>query len=269
MKRIESMSAEHTTLSVVSNKGVRSASRKSTEADALAVLGRKPKLLDLFCCAGGAGTGYNMAGFDVIGVDIKPQPNYPFPFVQTDALNLDPKFISTFDAIHASPPCQSYSDLAKRNGNADAWPRLIDPIRDVLVRSGLPYIIENVEGAPLRNPIVLCGTMFKGLRVLRHRLFEANFPILTPKHGIHPKVHTFDKRKSHYGKTDDMRDFVQVTGGGNCTIAAARDAMGIDWMTKNELNEAIPPAYTRFIGKQLLAYLLATEQSESELKHNA
>jgi DNA (cytosine-5)-methyltransferase 1 len=137
------------------------------------------------------------------------------------------------------------------------------------VRSGLPYIIENVEGAPLRDPIVLCGTMFKGLRVLRHRLFEANFPILTPKHGTHPKVHTFDKRKSHYGKTNDMRDFVQVTGGGNCTIAAARDAMGIDWMTKNELNEAIPPAYTRFIGKQLLAYMVAMEQAKSELRHNA
>ncbi len=262
------MSADLKTLSVVPNTG-RSASRKSTEPDAVAALGRKPRLLDLFCCAGGAGTGYSMAGFDVVGVDIKPQPNYPYPFVQTDALKLDPKFISTFDAIHASPPCQSYSDLAKRNGNADAWPRLIDPIRDVLASSGLPYIIENVEGAPLRNPIVLCGTMFEGLRVLRHRLFEANFAILTPKHGVHPKVHTFDKRKSHYGKTDDMRDFVQVTGGGNCTIAAARDAMGIDWMTKNELNEAIPPAYTRFIGKQLLAHLLATKRAESKLQRNA
>lgn len=256
-------------LCVVSDNRLRAVTRKSIEVEVFAAFGRRPRMLDLFCCAGGAGTGYSRAGFDVVGVDINPQPNYPFPFVQTDALNLDTKFISTFDAIHASPPCQSYSDLAKRNRNADAWPRLIDPIREVLVHSGLPYIIENVEGAPLRNPIVLCGTMFKGLRVLRHRLFEANFPILTPKHGTHPKVHTFDKRKSHYGKTDDMRDFVQVTGGGNCTIAAARDAMGIDWMTKNELNEAIPPAYTQFIGKQLLAYLVAIEQAEFGLKQNA
>jgi DNA (cytosine-5)-methyltransferase 1 len=239
-------------LSVVARNCSKSDLRPRIDADVFATFGRRPKLLDLFCCAGGAGTGYARAGFEVVGVDINSQPNYPFAFVKTDALNLDAKFISTFDAIHASPPCQSYSDLAKRNGNADAWPRLIDPIRDVLFRSGLPYVIENVEGAPLRNPIVLCGTMFKGLRVLRHRLFEANFPILTPKHGSHPKVH-----------------FVQVTGGGNCTIAAARDAMGIDWMTKNELNEAIPPAYTRFIGKQLISYLVATRHEETELRRNA
>ena len=213
---------------------------------------RKPRLLDLFCCAGGAGVGYSKAGFEVVGVDISKQPHYPLPFVQTDALTLDPKFIALFDAIHASPPCQSYSDLAKRNGNADEWPRLIEPVRDMLVRSGLPYIIENVEGAPLRNPVILCGTMFKGLRVIRHRLFEANFPIVPPPHGKHPICHTFDKRKGQYGKTDEMRDFVSVNGGGNCSVAAARAAMGINWMTKNELNEAIPPVYTQLIGEQLL-----------------
>ncbi len=225
---------------------------------------RKPRLLDLFCCAGGAATGYSEAGFEVVGVDIKPQQNYPFQFFQADVLALDKEFVTSFDAIHASPPCQSYSDLARRNGNADAWPRLIDPVRDMLLLSGRPYVIENVEGAPLRDPVVLCGTMFEGLRVIRHRLFEANFPILVPMHGAHPKVHTFDKRKAHYGKTNDMVDFVQVTGGGNCTIAAAKDAMGIDWMTKNELNEAIPPAYTRLIGKQLLSYIRVTKATLKE-----
>jgi len=215
----------------------------------------KPRLLDLFCCAGGAGIGYAKAGFEVVGVDIKPQPNYPLPFVQTDALDLDSNFIASFDAVHASPPCQSYSDLAKRNANADAWPRLIEPVREMLTRSGLPYVIENVDGAPLIDPVVLCGTMFPELRVLRHRLFEANFAIVPPPHKKHPKVHTFDKRKSHFGKTSEWKDFVQVTGGGNCTLAAAREAMGIDWMTKGEINESIPPAYTEFIGSELMRYL--------------
>ncbi len=187
-------------------------------------------------------------------MDLKPQPRYPFAFIEADALKLDPHFISTFDAIHASPPCQSYSDLAKRNGNADSWPRLIDPVREMLLGSGRPYVIENVEGAPLVNPVMLCGTMFPGFRVIRHRLFESNVPILAPPHGRHPICHTFDKRKAQYGKTDEMRDFVSVNGGGNCSVAAASDAMGIGWMTKNELNESIPPAYTEFIGEQLIAY---------------
>jgi DNA (cytosine-5)-methyltransferase 1 len=215
----------------------------------------KPRLLDLFCCAGGAGMGYVRAGFEVVGVDINPQPHYPFSFIQADALALDPGFIAEFDAIHASPPCQSYSDLAKRNGNAHEWPRLIEPVREMLIRSGLPYVIENVDGAPLIDAVVLCGTMFPNLRVLRHRLFEANFAMAPPPHKKHPKVHTFDRRKSHYGKTDEWRDFVQVTGGGNCTLAAARHAMGIDWMTKNEINESIPPAYTEFIGQEMLRYM--------------
>ena len=206
---------------------------------------RKLRLLDLFCCAGGAAVGYSRAGFEVVGVDVKPQPNYPFEFIQANALTLDSEFIASFDAVHASPPCQAYSDLAKRNGNGHKWPRLIEPTREVLIRSGLPYVIENVSGAPLLHPAVLCGTMFPGLRVLRHRLFETNFVIQVPPHKKHPKCHTFDRRKSHFGKTDEWRDFVSVNGGGNCTIAAARDAMGID-------NEAIPPAYTLFIGRQLL-----------------
>lgn len=227
-------------------------------------ISRRPLLLDLFCCAGGAGVGYYRAGFDVVGVDIVARPSNPLPFIQADALELDPSFIALFDAIHASPPCQSYSDLAKRNGNADEWPRLIEPVRELLVASGKPYIIENVEGAPLRDPIVLCGTMFPGLRVLRHRLFETNFPVTTPPHTKHPKVHTFDKRKSHFGKTDEWKDFVQVTGGGNSSLAAARDAMGIDWMTKAEINEAIPPAYTEHIGRQLMARILAAESLAAE-----
>lgn len=214
----------------------------------------RPRLLDLFCCAGGASTGYRRAGFEVVGVDISPQPHYPFHFVQADALG-DIDGWGNFDAVHASPPCQHYSDLAKRNGNADAWPDLVGPVRERLVATGLPFIIENVEGAPLIDPVVLCGTMFPELRVLRHRLFESNVQLETPPHKRHPLVFTYDKRKGHYGKLDQNTSFVQVTGGGNCSIANARAAMGIDWMTKHELNEALPPAYTEYLGRQLIAQL--------------
>jgi DNA (cytosine-5)-methyltransferase 1 len=216
----------------------------------------KPRLLDLFCCAGGAGMGYARAGFEVVGVDLSPQPNYPFEFIQADALALDREFLASFEAVHASPPCQSYSDLARRNGNGHMWPRLIEPVRAMLDDLDVPYIIENVEGAPLLDPIVLCGTMFPGLRVIRHRLFESNFPLEAPDHpSPHPLVFTHDKRKAHYGRLDQNTSFVQVTGGGNCTIANAKAAMGIDWMTKNELNEAIPPTYTQYLGQQLMEHL--------------
>lgn len=242
-----------------SSLNTRGLSLLDTEEKGLAGDGRprKPRMLDLFCCAGGAGVGYHRAGFEVVGVDIVDRPSYPFAFIQEDAMKLDPDFLAGFDAIHASPPCQSYSDLAKRNGNGHEWPRLIEPVRAMLIAAGLPYVIENVEGSPLLDPVVLCGTMFPGLRVLRHRLFEANFPIVAPPHRRHPKVHTFDKRKSHFGKTNEWVDFVQVTGGGNCSLAAARDAMGIDWMTKGEINEAIPPAYTELIGRQLMVHINA------------
>jgi DNA (cytosine-5)-methyltransferase 1 len=214
------------------------------------------RLLDLFCCAGGAAMGYWQAGFDIVGVDINPQPRYPFAFLQQDALTLDQRFLRSFDAIHASPPCQRFSDLAKRNGNAHEWPDLIIPVRRLLLHSGRPFVIENVEGAPLVDPIMLCGTMF-GLRVIRHRLFECSFPVAVPPHGKHPLVYTRDKRKAHYGKLSEWTSPVQVTGGGNCSKAAAADAMGIDWMTKDELNEAIPPAYTRHVGGQLFSHVLA------------
>jgi DNA (cytosine-5)-methyltransferase 1 len=222
------------------------------------------RLLDLFCCAGGAALGYARAGFEVVGVDIVDRPNFPFKFKKADALELDLAYLASFDAIHASPPCQSYSDLAKRNGNGHEWPRLIEPVREMLIAVGRPYVIENVEGAPLIDPVVLCGTMFPGLRVIRHRLFEANFKITRPAHKKHPKVHTFDKRKSHFGKTNEWTDFVQVTGGGHCTLAAARDAMGIPWMTKGEINEAIPPAYTEHIGRDLRAHILRNAVIEEE-----
>lgn len=211
-----------------------------------------PKVLDLFSCAGGAGMGYYRAGFEVIGVDNKPQKRYPFEFVQADALEFLANFGQKFDAVHASPPCQRFSDLALRNGNAEDWPDLIEPIRKLLIALGKPYIIENVEGAPLKDPLVLCGTQFPGLRVIRHRLFETNFEVPELPHGKHPLVFTKDKRKAHYGKLDQDTSFVQVTGGGNASVANKADAMGIDWMTGKELNEAIPPQYCEYVGKYLM-----------------
>jgi len=220
----------------------------------------KPRLLDLFCGAGGTAAGYQRAGFHVVGVDIAPQPRYVGDeFHQADALEFLADHGHEFDAIHASPPCQGYSVLAKRTGVGDRWPRLIEPLRDLLEASGRPWVIENVVGAPLRTPMMLCGTMFPGLRVLRHRLFESNVGLLAPGpcRKPHPLCHTVDKRKRHYGQTDEWTDFVQVNGGANCSVAAARDAMGIAWMTKSELNESIPPAYAEHVGGQLLQHLRA------------
>ena len=210
----------------------------------------KPRLLDLFCGAGGAAKGYADAGFEVVGVDLAFQPHYPYEFHQADALRFP---LDGFDVVHASPPCQAYSDLQKRTGRL--YPRLIGPVRERILKVGIPYVIENVEGAPLRDPLMLCGTMFPELRVLRHRLFESSVSLTAPPHGKHPLVFTYDKRKGHYGKLDQDTAYVQVTGGGNCTVANARAAMGIDWMTKDELNEAIPPAYTRWIGELLVSHL--------------
>lgn len=220
--------------------------------------------------------GYHRAGFEVVGVDIKPQPNYPFEFFQADALALErdvlrgcwheasyktrlrgtmlPWCLGHFDAIHASPPCQAHSDLQKQNKRE--YPDLIAPTRELLRASGLPYVIENVEGAPLIDPVRVCGAGLPGLRVIRHRLFESNMPLEgVPCPWKHPLVFTHDKRKAHYGQLDQNTSFVQVTGGGNCTVANKRDAMGIEWMTGAELNEAIPPAFAEHIGRQLMAVL--------------
>lgn len=201
--------------------------------------------------------GYHRAGFDVYGADIAPQPRYPFPFRRGDALTVLADEGHRFDAVHASPPCQRYSDLAKRNGNGADWPDLVGPTRNALTALGKPWVIENVEGAPLIDATWLCGCRFPGLRVLRLRGFESNvhIPALTCR--PHPLVFTHDRRKAHYGQLDQGTAFVQVTGGGNCTVANARAAMGIPWMTKGELNEAIPPAYTEYVGRFLLAAVAA------------
>jgi DNA (cytosine-5)-methyltransferase 1 len=222
----------------------------------------QPVLLDLFCCEGGAGRGYADAGFEVVGVDIAPQPRYPFEFVKGNAVDFLWSLVRSrhfgscrYVAVHASTPCQAWSDLQKQNKRH--YEDFIEPVRDLLEALGLPYVIENVEGAPLRDPVTLCGTMFPGLRVIRHRLFETNWPLEQPPHppGRHPLVFTHDKRKAHHGKLDQNRAYVQVTGGGNCTIANKRAAMGTPWMSGHGCNEAVPPAYTRWIGERLLEHI--------------
>lgn len=219
----------------------------------------KPRALDLFCKAGGVAKGLQRAGFHVTGVDVAHQPRYAGDVFHHADANEFP--LAGYDLLWASPPCQKHSDLAKRNGNADAWPCFIASIRERFIASGLPYCIENVAEAPLIDPVILCGTMFPGLRVLRHRGFEANFAIIAPPHGKHPLVFTHDKRKRHYGRLDQATAFVQVTGGGNCSVKNASAAMGIDWMTKDELNEAIPPAFSEHIGRAALAFI---EQQKRE-----
>jgi DNA (cytosine-5)-methyltransferase 1 len=215
------------------------------------------RLLDICCKQGGASKGYAEAGFDVIGVDREPQPRYPYPFIQADLRELVAEWIAeNFDGVAGSPPCWAHSDLAHRTGRE--YEDFIPETRALLVATGLPYVIENVEGAPLLDPLVLCGTMFDGLRVSRHRLFESNIPLTAPRPcpKKHPLHYTLDKRKAHYGRLDEWTDFVMVTGGGNCSKAAASDAMGgLDWMTKDGMNQSVPPAYTEWIGRQVQAYL--------------
>ena len=212
----------------------------------------RPRLLDLFSGAGGAATGYHRAGFDVTGVDIKPQPRYPFKFVQGDALEYVAEHGYEFDAIHASPPCQAYSSATKCWSGvegASKHPDLVGAMRIILKPFGKPYAIENVPGAPLLNPVILCGVYF-GLKVYRHRLFESNVMIFQPDHQRHSET------VPRAGRGASAGGYISVAGN-FADVAAARAAMGIDWMTRDELSQAIPPAYTEYIGEQLLWHLEA------------
>ena len=237
----------------------------------------RPLLLDLFCGAGGAAVGYHRAGFDILGVDINPQPNYPFPFMQADALEVLVGIVELglngwskltywvdfnprsrngpsgfparyrFDAIHASPPCQRYSQATNMHDKSK-HPDLVGPVRSMLDTIGLPYVIENVEGAPLVDPVTLCGSMFGVERLRRHRLFETNWPLTGSvcQHEILTDVLSVTghgEGGSHRGGTKRGAWWGQ---------AERRKAMGIDWMNRGELAESIPPAYTEFVGAQLI-----------------
>jgi len=201
----------------------------------------RPLLLDLFCGAGGAAMGYYRAGFDVVGVDIKPQPHYPFEFVQSDALVFAERLAINngwrFDAVHASPPCQAFTQ-AKTIHPTVEHPDLLTPTRALLDLIGLPYVIENVPNAPMRPDFVLCGSAFGEPRLRRHRWFEVNWDAA---HLMAP-----------CGHSDQL---VSVFGHGGHRyhgVGEWREVMGIDWMTRDELAQAVPPSYTQFIGLHLL-----------------
>ena len=210
------------------------------------------RMLDLFCKAGGASVGYHRAGFEVVGVDIKKQKRYPFEFIQADALEVmqDLDFLRSFDVLVGSPPCQTHSitqHLRNAQGKSTDKVDLIPETRAAFIESGLPYVIENVPGAPLKDALVLCGSSF-GLKVRRHRLFESTIPLT----GL-PCDHKGQGRP--VGIYGSMRDNIPKGGRTAHSIEEAREAMGIDWMLWGDLVEAIPPAYTEHIGRQLLEAL--------------
>lgn len=222
----------------------------------------RPRLLDLFCCAGGAGMGYARAGFDVTGVDIVRHKRNPHPVIETDALNLAPEWMTAnFDAVHASPPCQGYTSMLHAPG-AKGAPRLIGQVRELLQETGLPWVIENVEMAAkeMRNPVTLCGTMFglggQGHDLHRHRLFETSFHVgpLECRHTERPVIGVYGGHARCRSAKHGGRGTKDTWAGGHKT--AASEALGIGWMTLGELSEAIPPAYTEYLGWQLRAALM-------------
>lgn len=235
----------------------------------------KPVLVDLCCGAGGCSKGYADAGFEVIGIDHKKQPRYPFRFIESDVLDID---LPDADIYHASPPCQLFSIGSKKYRNqGKQYPDVLTPLREKLQRVGKPFIIENVVGAPLRKDLRLCGEMF-GLRVLRHRIFELHgLTVLQPPHmkhrlslregsavGVYGSNGTLymlshkNDYKQEYAKLKKHKQSYYATvpgNGGNSysyQLGKWREAMGIDWMNKKELTQAIPPAYTEYIGRQII-----------------
>ena len=229
------------------------------------------RILDLFCGAGGAGAGYAQAGFDVVGVDIEPRPRYPFAFIQHDALTLDPRFLRSFDAIHASPPCQAHTSL-KTMHNARPHLNLIPQTRAMLQETGRAWIIENVMGAPLINLVMLCGTMFglgvDGAELRRHRIFETSFFVFGQPACRHGEGDTIGVYGGHVRNRKRAVDTNGIYGEGcrnsrrkldkgvpDFSVEQGRIAMGIDWMTVAELSQAIPPAYTKWLGERLLTHM--------------
>jgi DNA (cytosine-5)-methyltransferase 1 len=214
----------------------------------------RPRILDLFCCEGGAAMGYHRAGFDVTGVDIVPQPRYPFAFVQADAIAYVREHAHEYDVIHASPPCQAHSTITPdRSKHVD----LIPATRAALIQSGKPYVIENVEGArhALIDPVRLCGSSF-GLKVRRHRYFECSVLMLSlpcehEAQGVPLGVYG-DHADTFVGRPDGTSRGVKAT-----TDDEAREAMGMPWASWHGATQAIPPAYTEFLGGQLITQLAA------------
>ncbi len=210
----------------------------------------RPRALDLFCCAGGAGMGLHRAGFDVQGVDIMPQPNYPFAFTQGDALAQD---LTGYDFVWASPPCQAHSALKHRTGKE--YECFIARTREKLKAWGGPYIIENVMGAPLENPVMLCGSAF-GLRVRRHRLFESNVLLFAEPCCHHLQPEPLDVSGTGGPRVHAVR---RDGKGGNSrkprNLQEAQSAMGMDWADRKHLSQAIPPAYSEFLGRQIIKNL--------------
>lgn len=204
-----------------------------------------PKVLDLFCGAGGASMGYNRAGFDVTGLDVKHGKRYPFTYWRMSIENVTQDTLSQFDLIHASPPCQTFSitkNLRIAQGKSTDKVDWLPYTRQLLQASGKPYIIENVPGAPLIDPVMVCGSAF-GLKVRRHRLFESNLQLT----GTQCSHKAQGRPIGVYGSMKD-----EIPNGGKTAenLDQAKHAMGIDWMLWGELVEAIPPAYTEYLGKQ-------------------